>query len=88
MVFLIQSKSSRRADVDTIMNQGRLMRLMRNVPYSKIMIDGDRDCPICLNQFTDESLVVQLKCNKYHIYHYDCLEQYLNYESANLAIIK
>lgn len=88
LAWTIQSKTSKRADVDAIMNQGRLMNLMRNIPYSRFMLDGDRDCTICLGQFADDDMVVQLKCNQYHIFHYDCLEQYLNYESAFHAIIK
>lgn len=48
LLLLIQSKSSRAADVESVMNQGRLMSLMRNVPYSRFMLDGERDCPICL----------------------------------------
>lgn len=48
MAGVIQSKSGRRAEVDAIMNQGRLMNLMSYIPYSKFMMDGERDCPICL----------------------------------------
>lgn len=63
LTWTIQSKNSRRADVDSIMNQGRLMNMMRNIPYSRFMLDGERDCTICLNQFSDDDMVVQLKCN-------------------------
>ena len=75
-----QSRTGRKADIEAIMKQGRLMSLMSNVPYSKLLLlDGERDCPICLMQFTDECQVVQLKCNEYHIFHYKCLEKYLSY---------
>lgn len=28
-----------------------------------------RDCPLCLHEFKDLDKVIQLKCNKFHIYH-------------------
>jgi hypothetical protein len=31
------------------------------------------DCPICLEHFKKEDHVIQLKCQKTHIYHKDCL---------------
>ena len=32
-----------------------------------------RDCPICMMEFKSEDIITQLKCNKLHIYHRDCL---------------
>ena len=38
-----------------------------------------RDCPICLKQFKKKDMVIQLKCNKFHIYHKKCLNEMLQF---------
>jgi len=61
---------------------------MNKIPFSKFVLQEAKDCPICLTQFTSDSEVVQLKCNKTHIFHFDCLNQYLRYENQEGPIIK
>jgi len=34
-------------------------------------------CAICLNSFTDEDQVVELKCDKKHIFHEQCIKDWL-----------
>lgn len=75
-----------RITVQTALLHGQVMRLMNRFPYSKFMLREARDCPICFEQFTDKCEVVQLKCNDLHIFHYKCMERYLNYEDENLPI--
>ena len=41
----------------------------------KIFADGS--CLLCLEQFNDSDIVAQLKCDSWHIYHYECLEKYV-----------
>ncbi|CDW84121.1 e3 ubiquitin-protein ligase sis3-like [Stylonychia lemnae] len=45
---------------------------------SLIKINSDDDvCPICCDQFQDESEVVLMPCNIKHIYHPKCIEEWL-----------
>lgn len=63
---------------DVALRNGRIMNVMRSIPYSTFMLRTARDCPICLDSFNDDSEVVQLKCSRYHIFHYHCMESYMN----------
>lgn len=53
------------------------MNTMSHFPYSTFMASEARDCPICFEQFEATDKVVQLKCNNCHIFHFECMEQYL-----------
>lgn len=53
------------------------MRMMNCIPYSSFVISDSKDCPICLQEFTPDCQVVQLKCNSRHIYHVECMKLYL-----------
>ncbi len=54
------------------------MNVMKSIPYSTVMLRQARDCPICLDSFNDKSQVIQLKCSRFHLFHYDCMEAYMN----------
>jgi len=54
------------------------MNAMKNIPFSSFMLREARDCPICMESFRPEDQVVQLKCSKYHIFHSNCFQSYLN----------
>lgn len=56
---------------------GRLMNAMKRIPYSDFILQEARDCPICLESFTRDDEVFQLKCSKFHLFHAHCLEGYL-----------
>ena len=47
------------------------------------MLSEARDCPICFEPFTVQDQVVQLKCNRYHVFHYNCMERYMRYYDEN-----
>ena len=40
-----------------------------------------RECPICLEEFGEDTMVVQLDCSPMHIYHPDCLRQMVELDS-------
>lgn len=46
--------------------------------YSAIFAEG-RDCPLCFKPFRDINQVIQLKCNKLHLYHEQCLLEMLKF---------
>ena len=64
-------------DAEYYMRNGRLINLMKKVPYGRFMFKEARDCPICLVAFDESSQVVQLECSRYHIFHYECMEHFL-----------
>ena len=39
------------------------------------------DCPICMVPFMNEDNITNLKCNKMHVYHTDCLNEMLSFDS-------
>lgn len=47
-----------RIHIEVAMRNGRIMNMMRSIPYSTFMLRTARDCPICLDSFNDDSLVV------------------------------
>ena len=79
-----RTHNKRRITVETAKRNAMIMKFMSCVPYSRFMLDEGKDCPICLEVFTDEDQVVQLKCNAQHIFHYKCMQQYLCYEDGPL----
>lgn len=68
----------RSMSVRRVLRQGALMSTMKNIPYSRFMLREASECPICLKTFESGDQVAQLKCNKYHIFHSDCLRAYLD----------
>ena len=48
---------------------GEKVALYEVLSFKSLLFDQERDCPICLVQFTDDDTVVPLACNKFHMYH-------------------
>jgi hypothetical protein len=46
-------------------------------PMQNILFDESRDCPICMEMFKGSDEVIQLNCSKAHIYHAECIQEYL-----------
>lgn len=73
----------REDDFDDIQNyhfdHDEVLRRVKRVPFSSVLIDmGDsRDCTICFEAFEENVEVIQLKCSKKHIYHFDCLQEWI-----------
>lgn len=44
----VQARHANRINVEAAMRNGRIMNIMSKIPYSRFMLSGDRDCPICL----------------------------------------
>jgi len=49
-----------------------------NKYYADVFAEG-RDCPLCFKPFRDINQVIQLKCNKLHLYHEQCLLEMLKF---------
>ena len=41
-------------------------------------------CSICLDDYKETDQVVQLKCSKYHIFHYDCIKEMINSNDSSI----
>lgn len=68
------AEQRRHISANNAMRNGRMMKIVTKLPYGKFMLKEARDCPICLESFNDQAQVVQLKCSKFHIFHFECLE--------------
>jgi hypothetical protein len=60
----------------TMLNQENqsLLRIMSYLPYGSIIFIESKDCALCLDKYNEGVEISQLKCNKFHIYHYHCLK--------------
>ena len=56
----------------------KLLRNMSHLPYGSIIFIESKDCALCLNKYQYGAEISQLQCNKFHIYHYHCLKQYMD----------
>lgn len=65
-------------DERVVARNAGVMNIMHYMPFSRFLLREAQDCPICLESFTEEDQVVQLKCSPLHIFHGECLNQYLS----------
>jgi hypothetical protein len=42
------------------------------------------ECPICLSDFSNEDVVLQLQCHRNHIFHRACIRQFIEKTSSNM----
>jgi hypothetical protein len=56
-----------------------ILQRLKKIPYTQMLVNmGDsRECVVCLCEFVDGDDVLQLKCSKHHIFHYECLKQWI-----------
>ena len=54
-----------------------LVRAIRMFPYGSLLFNEAKTCSICLDDFKDDQLVVQLECSKFHIFHEHCMKKLL-----------
>lgn len=67
----------RYANMQVTRRNAQIMRIANHIPFSSFFFRESQDCPICLDSFTANSPVIQLACNKKHLYHKDCIEGYM-----------
>lgn len=51
----------------------------QSVGFGRLLLDDRYDCPICTISFEADHQVIALNCNKKHLYHIACLQDYLEY---------
>ena len=81
LCYLLTDKIADRGqiyDEARLRRNGQLMNLMKKIPFSQFMLHESRDCSICLESLESQDEVVQLKCSKYHLFHAQCMEGYIN----------
>ena len=44
---------------------------------NQIFVRSDLTCTVCISEFTEMEDIVMLECHKSHIYHYDCIENWI-----------
>jgi hypothetical protein len=58
----------------TRVNQAQVViSQIKKFSFSNLTGRDGEVCSICLSDYEDKDDVVQLKCSKYHIFHYDCI---------------
>ena len=89
MMFLCANLESSRGDVDLFSSNNvrnrNIVNTMRKFPFGSIAFREATECSICLENFENQDAsgqdveVVQLKCSKYHIFHDQCLKEFMNH---------
>ena len=44
---------------------------------SKIFLRPELTCTVCLSEFDENEEIVELECHESHIFHYDCIENWI-----------
>lgn len=72
MIFFAIALSS-----DDVEKRSNKLKSLKKIPYSTFYFKEGRECAICLSVFQHDEQVIQLKCNRTHVYHLDCIEQWV-----------
>mmetsp|Transcript_5579 Transcript_5579/g.9589 ORF Transcript_5579/g.9589 Transcript_5579/m.9589 type:complete len:81 (+) Transcript_5579:932-1174(+) len=59
-----------------------MLRRLQHFPFGDILFREATECAICLETFNEKIEVVQLKCSKFHIFHFHCIENMLMQENV------
>ena len=63
-------------------SQSQVKHCLSVSSMDKVRIFADGSCLLCMEEFYDSDMVVELHCDTWHIYHYECLEKYVNQEEG------
>eukprot|EP00347_Sterkiella_histriomuscorum_P019861 403340027 len=64
-----------------------LISKIKHVPYSSLFFEEGRDCSICLSTFENDDLVSQLQCSQYHVFHQQCLGDWIKNGKSSCPIL-
>ena len=53
------------------------IRSHRKPVINRIFLRSDLTCVICITEFDENEDIVMLECHNDHIYHYDCIENWI-----------
>lgn len=64
-------------------NRQTILQRLKKIPYTQLLVNmgNSNECVICLSDFVDGDDVIQLKCSKNHIFHYECLTKWIQSDS-------
>ncbi|TNV72966.1 hypothetical protein FGO68_gene2974 [Halteria grandinella] len=54
--------------------RSRVLRILKGIPFGRLIFQEGLDCPICLMTFEKEDQVVQLQCHNLHVFHQSCIK--------------
>ena len=60
-----------------------LIKAMRIFDFSNLLFSEATECVICLQTFKSDDKIVQLRCSKFHIFHFECLKDHMNSNSES-----
>ena len=70
----LQRRNERSASKDILRSLGR-------VKYSALSLgqnETDEECSICFVEFTSDDVVTKLTCNEKHVFHEECISQWIS----------
>ena len=51
---------------------------MQGIPFGNLAFNVESTCSICFEPYKKDDQVLQLKCHKSHIFHYDCIKEWVS----------
>lgn len=76
-LFLSFNRKTEHMTKDKAYNNARMMNIIAMFPYSSFLLCRLRDCPMCFETFLPNERVMQLRCDKRHMFHFDCMKEYV-----------
>lgn len=61
---------------------------MQTIPYANLAINVDITCSICLVHFKEDDQILQLRCHNSHIFHKDCISEWVRQSHAQCPLCK
>lgn len=58
-------------------NRMSLLQRIKAIPYGNLVFQEGRECAICITGFKSDDQIIQLNCHELHIYHKDCIEEWI-----------
>jgi len=69
-------------------NRSGIQNIAKHFPFSNLLTREGGDCVFCLEEFKELDAngkpyaYIQLKCSKFHIFHQECLKNYVNFDDG------
>ena len=54
-----------------------IVNQMQSIPFGNLAFDPNTNCSICFEPFNTNDQVLQLKCHNSHIFHTECIKEWV-----------
>ena len=62
---------------DSIKARVSHLEKIKKAAKTQLDIEDGKECIICYNEFVKDDDLVQLECSQFHVYHLECIKQWL-----------